>query len=140
MKKTSNYLQLKNVIDAVLYDYTDEVREKIEQASSNIAQEGVQMLNEVNMPPESKSGTSLLSTRRQWKNYSKGWKVKNNSNQFRANKIIYNKTNYRLTHLLEYGHETRNGQHTRGFEHIKPVEEKVAQNFFNAVKEIVENG
>ena len=41
--------------------------------------------------------------------YQKGWRIK----KFKKSNIIYNKTDYQLTHLLEHGHIKINGGRTQ---------------------------
>ena len=55
--------------------------------------------------------------------YNKGWKVKKTKNSKYVEGIVYN-TQYQLTHLLEKGHLLRNGNKTRAFPHIEPVNDR----------------
>ena len=55
--------------------------------------------------------------------YAKSWaikKTKENSNSLAL--TVHSKTQYRLTHLLEFGHALRNGGRTKGIAHIAPAE------------------
>jgi len=45
---------------------------------------------------------------------------------------------YRLAHLLEYGHRTRNGGKTRAFPHWRPVEKKMTNAFEERVIDGIE--
>lgn len=65
--------------------------------------------------------------------YSKSWSVKKDKDfHGRFNKyatVVYSKKpNYRLTHLLEFGHAGRNGGRVKAQVHISPAEESAAKN------------
>lgn len=67
--------------------------------------------------------------------YYRGWSVKLSKRKTGVyHKVIWNKTNYQLTHLLEFGHTTRNGGRTRAIPHIRPVEEKYNVEFVDKLK------
>ena len=67
--------------------------------------------------------------------YYKGWAVKLSKRKTGVyHKVIWNKTNYQLTHLLEFGHATRNGGRTRAIPHIRPIEEKYNVEFVDRIK------
>ena len=65
--------------------------------------------------------------------YEKGWRIK----KFKKSNIIYNKTDYQLTHLLEHGHVKINGGRTDARIHIRPNEEKSVKEFLKRVEKAV---
>lgn len=55
--------------------------------------------------------------------YQKGWALKPYNEGGFKGFIVYNRTNYQLTHLLEKGHAKKNGGRVRAIPHIRPVEQ-----------------
>jgi hypothetical protein len=71
--------------------------------------------------------------------YAKGWSSKTTfENQLEKRKTIYNK-NYRLTHLLEYGHIKKDGGRTKAYNHIRKAEETAINKLTEQIKKAVEN-
>lgn len=120
--------------------YTDEVVDAIVDETQETANVGMRLLQETTQPSMTLPGTAKPMTRRQWKKYSKSWAVEDRSGNSFYHATIRNKRHYRLTHLLEYGHATRNGGRTRAFEHIKPVEELCETRLLKNIPKIIEKG
>ncbi len=112
-------------VNDILTGYCDDVQEYIEEAAKKIALSGKNKLKS-NSPK--KTGK-----------YSRGWTLKTIKGRGYARFIIYNKTNWQLTHLLEKPHATRNGLRTNPIVHIKPVEEECISEFEKNVKRIIES-
>lgn len=110
---------LSSLIVEELKKYTDEVTEGLTQAKKEVAKNTVNQLK--NTSPK------LTGS------YKKGWRVKDENGK----QIIYNKTDYQLTHLLEYGHAKRNGGRVDAIPHIRPAEEKAINDFTEAVERVI---
>lgn len=70
--------------------------------------------------------------------YKKGWGTKISyeaSDDIRI--TVRNKTDYQLTHLLEYGHAMPTGGRVEGKPHIRPAEENAAEKLMQKVKVVV---
>lgn len=69
------------------------------------------------------------------KSYAKGWKLKKDKlGKKRYSIKIHNKTDYQLTHLLEFGHATKNGKRTKAQAHVRPIEKKYSEKFEQELK------
>lgn len=70
---------------------------------------------------------------RGWKNYVKGWTVTRKGKSGESWYVVWNKTDYFLTHLLEKGHIIANKKGGVGYAaphpHIKPAFDKIKKNF-----------
>lgn len=115
-----------NEITMLMEEYTDEIRAGIEQVASELAESGVEELKKV-------------SPKRYGK-YAKSWTSRATIGANFVNFKIYNAKHYRLTHLLEKGHALRDGGRTKSIVHIKPVEQRIIEEFETRVKKVIENG
>ncbi|KEZ51332.1 hypothetical protein [Metabacillus indicus] len=111
--------QIANQITQVLRDYTNEVEQEIEVIKERVSKDAVSEL---------KTTSPKLTG-----SYRKGWRVK----KVGKKRIVHNKTDYQLTHLLEKGHANRNGGRTPAKVHIQPVEEKVFREFIDDVERAI---
>lgn len=123
MSKTIKPENLQDEVMKYLTEYREDIQEEVEEVTDKVTKEARDELKQ----------TSPRGAR---KRYCKGWSVKlQKKHKLRYEKVIWNKTDYQLTHLLEFGHATRNGGRTRAIPHIRPVEEKYNQKFIDLVEE-----
>ena len=111
-KAINDYLEL----------YVEDIGEAVEETSNNIGKEA---RDELRLTSPKKTGR-----------YAKGWTVKKdrkNKNYYTIK--IHNKTDYQLTHLLEFSHAIRNGGRTKAIPHIRPIEQKYKEQFEQNLKD-----
>lgn len=118
--------QFKYVVGTMLEEYSDEVAKAMYVACDETCDE---LVDELKQAGEFK-GTKY---RRGWKK----WIQQSMSGVVEAK--VWNAKHYRLTHLLEKGHQLilggRKVGDVRAFEHIKPINDQVPERFqkkFNA--------
>lgn len=126
MSNTIKPEALQEALQDFLENYAEDIEEDVKDATNTIVKEAKAEL--VQTSP--KSGV-VRDTK-----YYKGWALKNGTKNknYRYTRVIWNKTNYQLTHLLEFGHATRNGGRTKAIPHIRPVEEKYGVKFADLIE------
>lgn len=97
-------------IAEALAEYDQEIADATKRITDEVAKEAVDDLK--------KNSPKLTGS------YRKGWRKKQSYADRRTKRnTVYNETDYQLTHLLEYGHASRNGGRVRAIQHIAPVEQ-----------------
>lgn len=73
--------------------------------------------------------------------YQKNWTVtKKRYYPGKFEFIVHNKKEYQLTHLLENGHRSRNGNTVAARIHIKPFADRAVDEYKTQVRSILQNG
>lgn len=120
-KKVEVNLLEKEIMKA-LSEYVDDISEVVEKDAEKVGKEATDELKQISPKGARKS-------------YAKGWRLKKDKTGKNKYVVkIHNKTDYQLTHLLEFGHATRNGGRTSPQPHIRPTEEKYSEKFEKELK------
>ena len=111
-----------------LEDYVEDITEGVRETTDTLTKEAVKEIKQ----------TSPKGHGNRENPYWKGWtRQKGKVNKGKYTIKIHNKTNYQLTHLLEFGHATRNGGRTKAIPHIRPLEEKYSKEYENKITTII---
>lgn len=117
--------QFASSIHDILEKYGDEINENMEEAVKTVSRKGAQAVK------------SAASSTFNGNKYASGWTSKTETGRMSAQGTIYNRTVPGLPHLLENGHAMRGGGRVAGRPHIKPVEEKIIQEFEQEVRKSI---
>jgi len=102
-------------MEEILNEYNSKVKKVADDVMKDTAKEAAKMLR--NTSPVQRGG-------KRSGRYARGWRVKEDYGAY----IVYNATDWQLTHLLENGHDVVNrygatGARAGAIKHIEPVEE-----------------
>lgn len=118
--------KLSDSIGKILAEYQEDVAKDTGQLVRSFAKKGAQAIRSSAKGMFGGSGK-----------YAKGWTTQFETGRLSTQGVIYNSAAPGLAHLLENGHAKRGGGRVAGRAHIAPVEEKIADEFYKAVKETV---
>lgn len=115
----TNINEIQKEIQKALQAYSYEVANDLDIAKNEVT---TQLKKDLSQDSPEKTG-----------DYKKGWRIK----KFKKSNIVYNKTDYQLTHLLEKGHVKINGGRVQAQVHIRPNEQIAVKDFLKRVNKAV---
>lgn len=135
----SNIIKAEELTD-ILQDYLENYRENIDEDVKECTKITIKgALTELkNTSPVSDTDVILKGGEVHKKgDYAKGWAIKTpTKGAYRYYQVVWNKTNYRLTHLLEFGHVKRNGTGWVDAQpHIRDIEKTYGAKFIDLLQE-----
>lgn len=134
MAKKTPLEKLNTAISKILTEYGDDVAGNLALISKSMAQRGVTALK-----AKSRETFPVNKSHKITGEYAAGWKYQLDKTRISVTVTIYN-DHPALTHLLEYGHVTRNGTgrtfpRTPAHEHIAPVADELIETYEREVIE-----
>ena len=111
--------KLASEITKQLQTYSKIVGQEVEKATDDVTKQAVKDIK----------STSPVKTGA----YAAGWTRK----KVQGGYIVHNRTNYQLTHLLEFGHAKVGGGRVAGKVHIRPAEERAIKEFEHRIEKAV---
>lgn len=118
--RNSSSFDFAEVVKKYLAEYNTDVYEAMFHAIDKVSAETVRKL-------KAESAAQFQPSGKHDKQYSKGWARKFENGRLKVGAIVYGKSGtYQLSHLLEFGHATRNGTgrkfaKTPAHVHIEPI-------------------
>lgn len=119
----------------------DSLDEEIKKALEDYNVEVVRVTNE-SIKETAKEAAKMLKNGGPYKNrtgaYAKDWTAGQHEKTKSVRQVqgytVYNKNHFQLTHLLEHGHQSRNGGRVKEFAHIAPVNDQMGEMVANKIE------
>lgn len=127
--KKCNPDEIGQVIAEMLETYTAEVGDEIKQLARKVGKEAKKRLQLA----------SPVNKRSPSPHYAKSWKVKVVYEDRYQSRVAIHNAKYQLSHLLENGHQLRQGGRINAQPHVAPVQEWAEEEFVKGCEEILEN-
>lgn len=134
-KKKIKPLDLAGAINELLQEYGNQVYEVLDEAVDDVAKESAEKLQGVK---------HFAAGRNPSGKYSESWTVdREKTGRLAVTRVVHNEEHYRLTHLLENGHVSRNGTgrtfgRVQAYPHIAPVNDWANDELQRQVKQRIE--
>lgn len=123
--------RMAEAIRDILNEYaTKDVQNAMDKVANEVAKDAVKYVKQ--NAPVRKGGRGG--------SYRKSWTSKNTSGRLKVEAIAYSKNRYQLTHLLEFGHVTRNGGRTQAKPHIATAQTQIDEEFIAKLKQELGGG
>lgn len=119
----------------------EELGAEIVKAMKSLTKDVVPKINKASKDVAKKYKAALASKspKRSGK-YAKGWKISTTDGEQGIKTVeVHNPKHYRLTHLLEKGHQLRGGGRAKAIPHFIDTEEQAYAEFEKEVEQILDN-
>lgn len=123
MSKVIGLGQFESEMNQLLEDYGDEVNKALKKVVPKVAKETANQTN-----------TNAVSAGIKGKKYVRSWTTTVENNTLTGVEATVHSTQYRVAHLLEFGHAKQNGGRTRAFPHIAKAEEWGIEKLVSEIK------
>lgn len=114
---------LEDAVRAELEQYASEVQEDVDSAVVRVAR---RCLAQIRRNSPKKTG-----------DYRKGWRLRTDKTRVSIREIIHNATDWRLIHLLEFGHQKASGGRVEGEPHVEPAEQQAERELLTEITDIL---
>lgn len=109
----SSTFNFEEVVSKMLKDYGYEVMDEVYEALSEVSKEAVKKLQ---------TSSQTMFGKGKKSEYAQGWTRTLEKKRLQTFATVHGKKpTYALAHLLEHGHAMRNGERSKSYIHIEPV-------------------